>query len=92
MAEILEDYKIRVFKEEDGNLADMEDHYPSDFGYLVPTIGDEIPCPMLWIGNVDNYNLNGFLVVKRRVFLYAERQIVLICNYRNATPHDRNIF
>ena len=93
MTEVLEGYEIRVFREEDnGSLVDMQNHYPDDFGYLIPSVGDEIPCPMSWIGDVTHIGLNGFLVVKRRVFLYVEKKIVLVCRYQDATAHDYDIF
>lgn len=93
MKEILEDYEIHIFCEtEDGSLNDMQTHYPSDFGYVLPAIGDEIPSPMRWSGDVTQYKSNGFLVVKRRIFLYHDGKIVLICKYKQATIYDRDIY
>ncbi len=92
MTEVLEDIDIRVLREdEDGALVHMQDHYASDFGNFIPLIGDEIPCPMSWNGDGKSHARNGFLVVKRRVHLYSEDKIVLVCSYRNATAHDYDI-
>lgn len=93
MTEILEDFEIRVFREDDdGSLVDMQNQYPTDFGYLVPSIGDEIPTLTKWIANGDGPGMNGFMVVKRRIHMFAQNEIVLICTYKQATVHDRDIF
>ena len=88
-----DDYEFQFFKiDDDGSLVFMHENYSYEYGCVIPNIGDEIPCPISWIGTHKDIGLNGFLLIKRRVFFRAENRVAFICNYHHAKKEDYELF
>lgn len=84
-----QDLEISLFKlREDGELENYETAQLSDFGGILPAIGDHIAHAPAWL-SIENANL--FFVVKDRFFL-REGRVALVTTFRIARPAERELF
>lgn len=88
-----DDYEIQFFRiDESGDFILMHENFSHKYSGIIPNVGDEIPCPMSWIGGMEDFERNGFLIIRRRVFFKSESRVAMVCEYRQATKHDYELF
>lgn len=89
---MVHDPEVKIFvMREGGVLESYQDHYVSDFGGLIPSIGDELPHLLRWVGSPDETAGNLFFVVRRRV-IHRDGDVSLICEFREASTGDYELF
>jgi hypothetical protein len=83
---------IRLYVPRDGGeyLENYSDRQLKDFHGVVPQIGDHIANLPKWIGEPANTGGNLFLLVIGRFFM--PEGIALICEHRQATPAEFELF